>query len=320
MEKISIIVPVYKVEKYLDRCVESIVNQTYKNLEIILVDDGSPDNCPQMCDDWAKKDSRIKVIHKENGGQSSARNIGIENSTGEYIQFVDSDDFLDINTCNILIENMKNDNADLIIFGIKIIDENYQEKEKYNCDSFFTTNPFDIIKKLFDLKLFNSVCNKIYKRSLIKENFSLDVRNYGEDFLFNCEYLKNCNIIIFNNSTCYNYLMNTSSVTHVYSDKCFINHSKIFDYLENNFKTFFSNESDYIDKLKSYFIFSSILHVIKANSLKYKEKRKKVKEIKDTSYFKSIKFNKQSFSYKVLYILTKMNFVFTIKIALKLIK
>lgn len=94
MEKISVIVPVYKVEKFLDQCVSSIVNQSYKNLEIILVDDGSPDNCPAMCDGWAERDNRIKVIHKENGGLSSARNAGIDVATGDYITFVDSDDYL----------------------------------------------------------------------------------------------------------------------------------------------------------------------------------------------------------------------------------
>ena len=87
---VSIIVPVYNVEEYLDECVESLVNQTYPDIEIILVDDGSPDNCPKMCDDWAKRDSRIKVIHKENGGAASARNIGFDNATGEYIGFVDT--------------------------------------------------------------------------------------------------------------------------------------------------------------------------------------------------------------------------------------
>lgn len=91
---ISVIVPVYKVEKYLDRCVESIVAQSYKNLEILLVDDGSPDRCGQMCDDWAKKDGRIKVIHKPNGGAADARNVGIRNASGEYITFVDSDDYI----------------------------------------------------------------------------------------------------------------------------------------------------------------------------------------------------------------------------------
>ena len=92
---ISIIVPVYKSERYLDECVGSLVNQTYKNIEIILVDDGSPDHCPAICDAWAAKDNRIRVIHKMNGGSSSARNVGIDNARGSYIGFVDSDDFFD---------------------------------------------------------------------------------------------------------------------------------------------------------------------------------------------------------------------------------
>ena len=94
-ELISVIVPVYKVEKYLNKCVQSIIQQTYTNLEIILVDDGSPDNCPQMCDEWAKKDSRIVVIHKKNGGLSDARNAGIAVAKGKYIGFVDSDDYIE---------------------------------------------------------------------------------------------------------------------------------------------------------------------------------------------------------------------------------
>lgn len=101
---VSIIVPVYKVEDYLDVCIESIINQTYKNLEIILVDDGSPDNCPQMCDDWAKRDSRIRVIHKQNRGASAARNAGLDIARGEYIGFVDSDDYIEPNMYEILID------------------------------------------------------------------------------------------------------------------------------------------------------------------------------------------------------------------------
>ena len=94
---IAVVLPIYNVEKYLDRCLDRIVNQTYKNLEIILVDDGATDNCPSMCDEWAKKDSRIKVIHKKNAGLGMARNTGIENATGEYICFFDSDDYVDKN-------------------------------------------------------------------------------------------------------------------------------------------------------------------------------------------------------------------------------
>ena len=95
LPKVSIIVPCWGVEKYLDRCVESLVNQTLTDIEIILVDDGSTDNCPAMCDRWAEKDSRIKVIHKENGGLSSARNAGLDACTGDYIGFVDSDDWIE---------------------------------------------------------------------------------------------------------------------------------------------------------------------------------------------------------------------------------
>ena len=96
--KVSFILPVYKVEKYLDECVESIVSQTYRDIEVVLVDDGSPDNCPVLCDQWAKKDHRVKVVHKPNGGLSDARNAGFDNATGDYVIFVDSDDFWVSNT------------------------------------------------------------------------------------------------------------------------------------------------------------------------------------------------------------------------------
>lgn len=111
---VSVIIPVYKVEKYLDRCVASIVSQTYENLEIILVDDGSPDNCPVMCDKWAKKDNRIQVIHKQNGGLSDARNAALDIKKGEYITFVDSDDMLAPNAVELLIETALTDNSDIV--------------------------------------------------------------------------------------------------------------------------------------------------------------------------------------------------------------
>ena len=103
---ISIIIPVYNVEQYLHRCVDSVLNQTYKNLEIILVNDGSPDNCPFICDEYAKKDKRIIVVHKENGGLSSARNAGLEIVQGEYISFIDSDDWIHENYNEILYKNL----------------------------------------------------------------------------------------------------------------------------------------------------------------------------------------------------------------------
>ena len=120
MDLISVIVPVYNVEAYLDRCIGSIVDQTYKNLEIILVDDGSPDNCGAMCDAWAAKDSRIKVIHKENGGLSDARNAGMAAATGEYIGFVDSDDYIAPEMYRFLYERIIADGSDIAACGVEM--------------------------------------------------------------------------------------------------------------------------------------------------------------------------------------------------------
>lgn len=114
---VTVVVPVYNVERYLDRCVQSIVNQTYTNLEIILVDDGSPDRCPEMCDEWARKDPRIRVIHKQNAGLGFARNTGIENATGDYICFVDSDDYIDHAMVGECCELAESEQADLVCFG-----------------------------------------------------------------------------------------------------------------------------------------------------------------------------------------------------------
>ncbi|MBQ3396194.1 MAG: glycosyltransferase, partial [Synergistaceae bacterium] len=121
---ISVIVPVYKVEKYLNRCINSIVNQTYWNLEIILVDDGSPDNCPLICDEWSKKDKRIRVLHKRNGGLSSARNAGLDIAKGEYISFIDSDDFILPEMFEELYRLMIENDADLGMSGYLYVDEN----------------------------------------------------------------------------------------------------------------------------------------------------------------------------------------------------
>lgn len=117
MKKISVIVPVYNVEKYLSQCLDSIIHQTYKNLEIILVDDGSTDSSGLICDNYSQKDKRIKIIHKCQGGLSDARNAGLKIATGEYISFIDSDDFIDKNMYSILINNTQKYNSDIVWFN-----------------------------------------------------------------------------------------------------------------------------------------------------------------------------------------------------------
>ena len=126
MPTISVIIPVYKVERYLDACVASVVGQTYPDLEIILVDDGSPDNCPALCDAWAAKDTRIRVIHRSNGGLSAARNSGLDVCTGDYIAFVDSDDRLGPETLERALRAQQRSGADLVLFHYLCTDENDQ--------------------------------------------------------------------------------------------------------------------------------------------------------------------------------------------------
>ena len=126
MPTISVIIPVYKVERYLDACVASVVGQTYPDLEIILVDDGSPDNCPALCDAWAAKDTRIRVIHRSNGGLSAARNSGLDVCTGDYIAFVDSDDRLEPETLERALRAQQRSGADLVLFHYLCTDENDQ--------------------------------------------------------------------------------------------------------------------------------------------------------------------------------------------------
>lgn len=132
-QKLSVIVPVYKVEEFLAKCVDSILRQSYKNLEVILVDDGSPDKCPAICDEYSQKDSRIKVIHKLNGGLCSARNAGLDMATGEYVTFVDSDDWLEEDAYSCMMEQCIENQCD-IIGGVQVY-PTLENREKDSRDS-----------------------------------------------------------------------------------------------------------------------------------------------------------------------------------------
>lgn len=185
-ELISIIVPVYKVEKYLDKCVESIVEQTYKNLEIILVDDGSPDNCPAMCDRWAEKDSRIKVIHKENGGLSSARNAGLDACTGEYIYFLDSDDYIADNCIETLFNAVVSDGSDMCVGNIMLVDEFGNFMDSYICPEQKVLTPENIFSTYGNKSsaLFVVSCGKLYKAKLFSAIRFPERKLHEDEFTF----------------------------------------------------------------------------------------------------------------------------------------
>lgn len=165
---ISVIVPIYNVEKYLARCVDSIVNQIYKNLEIILVDDGSPDRCPQMCDDYAEKDSRIKVVHKKNGGLSDARNAGVAVATGEYISFIDSDDYVSDDFFECLLDVMNKENSDIAECSVvKLYEDGHLEQytDSFEINSYNTQNA--LLMLISESHFKTQVWNKLYKSDLV---------------------------------------------------------------------------------------------------------------------------------------------------------
>ena len=172
-EKVSIIIPIYKVEEFLDNCVESVINQTYKNLEIILVDDGSPDNCPKICDEWAKKDKRIKVIHKANGGVSSARNMALDIISGDYVCFVDADDALNPQYVEILLKTAKQNNADLAICSWQKTQNTNLVKthKKFNETDAQTFDKDDVFDLIYSKKvpLIMALWTKIYKKEIFNE-------------------------------------------------------------------------------------------------------------------------------------------------------
>ena len=186
MPKISVIIPVYKVEQYLDECVESVVRQTYGDLEIILVDDGSPDGCPALCDRWAKKDSRIKVVHKKNGGLSSARNAGLAVARGEYIGFVDSDDYVDTGMYEDLMRVMLQDEKTMVVSSPIIRNTGgvftpYKVGTYEYKDGDSMTFP-EYMQMFLGGKMDATVWNKLYKREFIQVLFR-EGRN-NEDYLF----------------------------------------------------------------------------------------------------------------------------------------
>lgn len=209
---ISIIVPIYNVEKYLDKCIDSIVNQTYKNLEIILVDDGSNDKSSYICDDWGKKDKRIIVIHKLNGGLSDARNAGLDIAKGEYISFIDSDDFVSIKFIEKLYEYMIITNSDLIQCTYQKVHEQYIEPINRIDINISTYETITSLQMLIKEEKFNQVVwNKLYKREILM-GMRFEFGRLNEDEFFTYQVFAKCKRITFINIPLYFYLIRTGSI------------------------------------------------------------------------------------------------------------
>lgn len=210
--KVSIIIPVYKAEKNISRCIDSILKQSYENLEVILIDDGSPDDSGKICDKYSEIDKRIKVIHKKNGGVSSARNAGLKIATGDYIGFVDADDYIEADMYSHLIDLIQKSNADLVICGYFIEYLTGVIKESNIIDKHLLNTEETLDFVLTNLNM-GSIWNKIYKREIIYDkNVIFDESiTIGEDLLFLCMAISNCNRVVYDFSPKYHYLMNIES-------------------------------------------------------------------------------------------------------------
>ncbi len=299
--KVSIIVPVYNVEKYLDRCMNSIINQSLKEIEVILVDDESPDNCPKMCDEYAQKDSRIKVIHKKNGGLGFARNSGLEVATGEYVAFCDSDDWIDLSMYETLYRIAKTENLDALYtefnteyypgFHVILHDEKTyvgsEEIEGLILDMVGPEPEYDS-----DVKFQVSACKAIYRLDLIKKHhllFHSERELISEDLIFNIDFLQQAFKVKTVPLQMYYYWSNPSSLSHAYRKNMWSKFSFFYEYLFSR-KNEFDNPDDFIIRLHR----SILLGVRGTIAQEYKYKRSKteiqndIKSILDSHYVNSL--------------------------------
>ena len=275
MPKISVIVPVYNVEEYLPKCLASIVNQTFKDIEIICVNDGSTDNSLDILRTYAEKDSRIKVINQTNQGLSAARNTGIKAAQGKYLAFVDSDDYINLNTYEIVNRIIKqHPQAELIHFGTEIFGNAFMEKRR--GDYKYYNNSYKGLKKVEDKILFNldaAVWNKIFKTEIVKKyDISFPKNLHYEDFNFCYKYYALCNKIFFLKEKLYHYNRRTTSIM----GETFNFNSKTSDHLKiyNDIYAFYKqlNLADkYNERLGYVFLncFDFVVHFSPQKDLKY---------------------------------------------------
>ena len=239
---ISIIIPVYQVEKYLDKCIASVVNQTYTNLEIILVDDGSPDNCPAICDAWKERDPRIKVIHQENGGLSRARNEGLKIATGEFIGFVDSDDWIELNMYRILLDLIVEHDADIAICDSLNESEDSQVTIPISKQPVIKTYTVEEAMKM--LLLCNNmirinVWNKLYRKNILG-NIQFPIGKIFEDVAWTPQIIGCAKKIILIDTPLYHYFSrpdslcnNSENLCQKYKDSIELNEQRIHYYRNN---------------------------------------------------------------------------------------
>lgn len=276
---ISVIIPVYNVEKYINRCLDSVIGQTYKNIEIILVDDGSTDNSGKICDEYAEKDKRIRVIHKENGGQSEARNYALGVAKGKYITFLDSDDYITKDYIEYMYELLKNSSADISICGVQIV--NFEDKE-YKIDE--TEVKIYNTKEAFENLLYSEGIEvAVYAKLYPKEYFN-DIRfpvgEKYEDIAIIALLMNKAKKIVYGNKRCYFYYTRPGSTSKSGFNKGELDYIKNVKFMLEYIKSNYSNVENAILRYQVYANFR-ILRIILFSKNKNNEiQQQMIKNIK----------------------------------------
>ena len=318
--KLSIIVPVYNTGKYLSKCLDSILNQTIKDIEIIVVNDGSKDNSKEIINNYVKKyKKKIVFIDKKNGGQGSARNVGIKKASGEYIGFVDSDDFVESSMYEEMYNTAKENDSDVVICSIS----DYYEKNDSKKDVMLNLKEKVTIKEAI-INSVPSVVNKIYKRELLQNsNISFNENIWYEDLPYSMQIIVNAKKINYVDKAFYNYFHRNESTMHNKNITKNLDIIKAYDILinylkENNLYDKYKDEIDFI-LLKEIYL-ATINRVIRTNN-KHSEKKKIIKQIRKYYYSFSVGktkyFNTLSKAYKVSYYLIKFRLYFILSFLFK---
>lgn len=275
---ISVVVPIYNVEKYLVRCVDSIINQTYSNLDIILVDDGSPDNCGSICDEYAERDNRVKVIHKENGGLSDARNEGIKIAKGKLITFVDSDDYVAINYVEELFRCMMTSRADLSVVEVDVVNENTPYSVERQTGDISIINNKKAIELALKISFRQSAWGKLYRTEIFND-IQFPKGLLYEDLAIVYNVLSVTKIIAISNAKLYKYEVRPGSIMQASFNINHYNSLIVTDNAMDFVKTNYPEFGDLSDCRRVYSYFTVLRRMLNSSEKnKYKEQIDELKQ------------------------------------------
>lgn len=289
---ISVIVPIFNAEKYLHRCIKRILAQDYTDYELLLIDDGSIDNSATICDEFAKYDNRIRVFHKENGGVSSARNWGLDKAIGEYIMFVDSDDYMLPGMLEVMVSTLKAKSADLVVCGTTETGGGYWRPI---ADVDYSINQLkENFVSLLHTELLSPPWNKIYKKEIIGSNRFCEDISFGEDLLFNIQYLEKCeNISLIKESPFYHEKENENSLVVKFNRNRLLDIEKVWVVVERFSEDKEGLYSKYLRDLTVY-----VRQLLKTKQYSWLEKKNILEEWSSVTLIKSLNL----FNYKIYYL------------------